>query len=248
MISKDYQAPNNLLDGRIIAITGAGAGIGRQAAITFAEKGAEVILIGRTVQKLEQVYDEIVSAGGKDPAIFSIDLEGATEQDYEVMTNAIDVEFGRIDGLLHNAGQLGERAPVTNNTLTSWNKVMQVNVTAEFMMTKALMPLLEASEDASLLFTTSSVGRKGRAYWGAYAISKFAVEGMAQVLADELENTTNIRVNCINPGATSTNMRATAYPAEDPGSINSPADIMGAYLYLMGPDSKGINGQSLDAF
>jgi NAD(P)-dependent dehydrogenase (short-subunit alcohol dehydrogenase family) len=248
MNHKNYQAPDNLLAGRVIAITGAGDGIGKQAAKTFATKGAEVILIGKTVQKLEQTYDEIIAAGGSDPAIFSIDLEGATEQDYDDMANAIDTEFGRLDGLLHNAGQLGQRAPLINHTLVTWNKVMQVNVTAEFMMTKALMPLLEASKDASLLFTTSSVGRKGRAYWGAYAISKFAVEGMAQVLADELENTTNIRVNCINPGATSTAMRATAYPAENPSSINSPAEIMATYLYLMGPDSKKVNGQSLDAY
>ncbi|WIO73311.1 YciK family oxidoreductase [Porticoccaceae bacterium LTM1] len=247
MNPRDYQAPANCLENRIIAVTGAGAGIGRQAALTFAAHGAEVVLIGRTVPKLEQVYDEIVAAGGKQPAIYPIDLEGANEDQYIEMADALNAEFGHLDGLLHNAGQLGQRTPIANFTLNSWNKVMQVNVTAQFLITKALLPLLEQSKDASIVFTSSGVGRKGRAYWGAYSVSKFATEGFAQVLADELEGTSRIRVNCINPGATRTAMRAAAYPAEDPATLPTPADIMPTYLYLMGPDSKGISGESFDA-
>ena len=247
MDPKHYSAPEDLLKGKVIAITGASDGIGAVAAKTFASYGATVILIGRTVPKLEQVYDAIEAAGGSQPAIYPICLEGAAEKDYQDMHDRLEEAFGHIDGLLHNAGELGQRTPIANYQLSSWQKVMQVNVTAGFMMTKALLPLLEKSERASLVFTTSGVGRVGKPYWGAYAVSKFATEGLAQVLANELEETSNIRVNCLNPGATRTRMRATAYPAENPATIKTPEDIMPLYLYLMGNDSQGVTGKSLDA-
>jgi len=247
MDPKHYNAPENLLKGKIIAVTGAGDGIGAVAAKTFASYGATVILIGRTVPKLEQVYDAIEAAGNPQPAIYPICLEGAAEKDYEDMHNRLEETFGHLDGLLHNAGELGQRTPIANYTLSTWQKVMQVNVTAEFMMTKALLPLLEKSESASLIFTTSGVGRIGKPYWGAYAISKFATEGLSQVLANELEGVSNIRVNCLNPGPTRTRMRATAFPAENPATVKTPKEIMPLYLYLMGPDSQTTTGQSLDA-
>tara|TARA_R110001592_G_scaffold356455_2_gene658313 strand:+ start:3586 stop:4332 length:747 start_codon:yes stop_codon:yes gene_type:complete len=247
MDPKHYSAPEDLLKGKIIAITGASDGIGAVAAKTFASYGATVILIGRTVSKLEQVYDAIEAAGGSQPAIYPICLEGAAEKDYQDMHDRLEETFGHIDGLLHNAGELGQRTPIANYQLSSWQKVMQVNVTAEFMMTKALLPLLEKSESASLVFTTSGVGRVGKPYWGAYAVSKFATEGLAQVLANELEGTSNIRVNCLNPGATRTRMRAAAFPAENPATIKTPEDIMPLYLYLIGDDSQGVTGKSLDA-
>ncbi|WP_461480857.1 YciK family oxidoreductase [Porticoccus sp.] len=247
MDPKLYQAPADLLTGKIIAVTGAGDGIGAVAARTFAAHGATVILIGRTVQKLEQVYDDIEAAGGPQPGIYPICLNGAIEKDYQDMHDRLEETFGKLDGLLHNAGELGQRTPIANYKLESWQKVMQVNVTAQFMMTKALLPLLEKSDSASVIFTTSGVGRVGRPFWGAYAVSKFATEGLCQVLANELEGTSNIRVNCINPGATRTRMRATAYPAENPAAVKPPAEIMPTYLYLMGDDSTGVTGQSLDA-
>lgn len=245
--AKNYTASKQLLAEKVIAVTGAGDGIGAVAAKTFAAHGATVILIGRTVPKLEKVYDEIEAAGGLQPAIYPICLEGAAEKDYEDMHDRLEETFGKLDGLLHNAGQLGQRTPIANYQLSTWQKVMQVNVTAEFMMTQALLPLLSKSENASIVFTSSTVGRVGRPFWGAYAVSKFATEGLAQVLAHELDETSNIRVNCINPGATRTQMRATAYPAEDPGTLKTPEDIMPSYLYLIGDDSVGITGQSLDA-
>ncbi|WP_461516144.1 YciK family oxidoreductase [Porticoccus sp.] len=247
MDPKLYQAPAELLKGKIIAVTGAGDGIGAVAAKTFAAHGATVILIGRTVQKLEQVYDDIEAAGGPQPGIYPICLNGAIEKDYQDMHDRLEETFGKLDGLLHNAGELGQRTPIANYKLESWQKVMQVNVTAQFMMTKALLPLLEKSDNASIIFTTSGVGRVGRPFWGAYAVSKFATEGLCQVLANELEGTSNIRVNCINPGATRTRMRATAYPAENPASVKTPAEIMPTYLYLLGDDSTGVTGQSVDA-
>ena len=243
----DYQAPEKSLLGRTIVVTGAGAGIGEAAAKTYASLGATVVLVGRTLDKLEAVYDEIVNAGCPTPAIYPLNLSNAKEEDYDEMATILQAEFGSLDGLLHNASLLGDRTPISNYEVRTWRHVMHVNVNAAFMMTQALMPLLEASEDASIIFTSSGVGNKGKAYWGAYSVSKFATEGMAQILAEEVENISNIRVNIINPGATRTNMRAKAYPGEDPAINLAPEDIMPVYTYLMGPDSKGVNGQRFDA-
>jgi NAD(P)-dependent dehydrogenase (short-subunit alcohol dehydrogenase family) len=243
----DYMAPEKLLKNRIILITGAGDGIGRAAAIDCARLGATVILLGRTLEKLEAVYDEIESAGHGQPAIYPLDLRTATDEDYIDLAEILEGEFGRLDGLVHNASILGERTPMSNYESRTWRLVMHVNVTAAFMTTKALMPLLEVSKDASVIFTSSNVGTEGKAYWGAYSVSKFATEGMAQVLAEETENTSKIRVNVINPGATRTNMRAQAYPGEDPALNLTPESIMPTYQYLLGPDSQGITGQRFNA-
>lgn len=242
----NYQAPAQLLRGRVIVITGAGAGIGKCAAQTFAEFGATVVLLGRTLAKLEAVYDAIEAAGHPKPAIFPINLEGASEQDYQELHNALEAEFGRVDGLLHNAGELGQMTPISNYKLNTWQKVLQVNVTAPFLLTRALLPLLQKSSDGRILFTGSSVGVKGRAYWGGYAVSKSAADNLMQVLADELEQTP-VRVNSINPGATRTAMRAAAYPAEPPATVTSPQDIMNRYLFLMGPDGSACHGLRLNA-
>lgn len=241
-----YQPSTGLLQDRIIVITGAGSGIGRAAAQTFARHGATVVLLGRTLAKLESVYDSIEAAGGPKPAIFPINLEGAAPQDYDQLRIALDNEFGRVDGLLHNASELGGRTPLGQYSISDWQKVMQVNVTAPFLLTRALLPLLQKSAAGRVVFTGSSVGRKGRAYWGGYAVSKGATETLMQVLADELEQTP-IRVNSINPGATRTAMRASAYPAEDPAIVTPPEAIMNSYLFLFGPDSKDWHGQQLDA-
>jgi NAD(P)-dependent dehydrogenase (short-subunit alcohol dehydrogenase family) len=243
----DYQAPENLLTGKTILITGAGDGIGKAAANSYAALGATVILLGKTVSKLEQVFDEIVAKGFAEPAIYPLDLIGATEDDYNNLKQTIIDEFSVLDGLLNNAGILGPRKPIENITAQQWTEVLQVNLTSTFLITKALLPALKLADNASIIMTSSGVGRRGRAYWGAYAVSKFGIEGLTQVLADELENTTNIRVNCINPQATNTHMRRTAYPSEHPDTNPTTNDIMPLYNYLMGDDSKDINGKSLEA-
>ena len=241
-----YQAPDSLLKDRIIVVTGAGDGIGKCAALTFAQYGATVVLLGRTQAKLEAVYDEIEAAGFPQAAIFPINFEGAIEQDYQQLKTALQDEFGRIDGILNNAGQLGPLTPLSNYDSTTWQRILQVNVTAPFMLTRALLPLLQKSSDGRIVFTGSTVGIKGRAYWGAYSVSKAAIENLMQVLADELDETA-IRVNSINPGATRTSMRAAAYPAEEPINISPPTAIMNRYLFLMGRDSIGVHGEQLDA-
>ena len=242
----EYQAAKDLLNNKTILVTGAGDGIGQAAAIEFAKHGATVILLGKTVKKLEKVYDKIVNAGYPTPAIVPLDLKGATEQNYIDMAETIAEQFGHLDGLLHNASQLGALGPFEHIDLASLETIMKVNVTAQAIMTKALLPIMRKAPHASIIFTSSSVGRKGRAYWGPYAFSKFATEGMMQVLADECDET-HVRVNTINPGATRTEMRAKAYPAEDPQTLKTALQIMPTYLFLMGDESIGTNGQALNA-
>lgn len=243
----NYQAAPDLLKDRVILVTGAGDGIGRTAALTYARHGATVILHGRTLQKLEAVYDEIEAAGHPQAAIVPQDLSIASALEYRQLADTIEQEFGRLDGLLHNAAVLGDITPLELYDPDTWDFVMKVNLRAPFVLTQALLPLLKQSPDASVVFATSSVGRRARAFWGAYAASKCGIEGLSQMWADELANTSSIRVNCLNPGATRTMMRASAYPGENPETLKQPADIMPLYLYLMGADSKGITGQSFDA-
>ncbi|MCB1705130.1 MAG: YciK family oxidoreductase [Halioglobus sp.] len=247
LIPDNYTARSDLLAGKSILVTGAGDGIGRAAALTYAAHGATVLLLGRTGSKLEAVYDAIEAAGGARPAIIEMDLATAVEESYANLANGLSEEFSCLDGLLHNAALLGDRRPIADAGYASWAEVMQVNVNAQFLLTRYLLPLLQQAPSASIVMTSSGVGRTGRAYWGAYAVSKFATEGFMQVLADELENTSNIRVNSLNPRGTNTAMRRTAYPAEEPTSNPSPQDIMPAYLYLMGEDSIGVTGKAFDA-
>ena len=243
----DYQPPPDLLKGKTLLVTGAGAGIGRAAALSYAKHGATVILLGRTSSKLEAVYDEIEARGGAQPGVVELDLAVATPENCINLAAGLEEEFGHIDGLLHNASVLGERRPIESANYTAWQEVMQVNVNAQFLLTRHLLPLLQAAPSASIIFTSSGVGRTGKAYWGAYAVSKFATEGSMQVLASELENTSQVRANSLNPGATNTAMRRTAYPAEHPDTNPSPEAIMACYLYLMGGDSHGVTGKMFAA-
>lgn len=242
-----YAPAPGLLEGRVILVTGASAGIGRALALRAAQLGATVILHGRRLKALEAVYDEIVAAGHPEPALFPLDLERASGEDYDRLSGAIETQWGRLDGLVHNAGILGSRTPIAHHDVAEWQRVLHVNLTAPFILCRCLLPLLLASSDASVVFTSSGVGRQGKAYWGAYAVSKFGVEGLAQVLADELENKPQIRINAVNPGATRTAMRAAAYPAEDPEKLKTAEEILGVYLYLLGPESCGVTGRSFDA-
>jgi NAD(P)-dependent dehydrogenase (short-subunit alcohol dehydrogenase family) len=228
--------------GRVVMVTGAGSGIGRAVSLALAEAGAEVILLGRTVRKLEGVHAEIQKLGAPEASIVPLDLERALAADYEAVAAAIETRYGRLDGLLHNAALLGTLTPIEQYDVPTFMRVMHVNLTAEFVLTRQLLPLLRASQDAALLFTSSGVGNKGRAYWGAYSISKFAVEGFAQVLAHELEGTSAVRVNVIDPGKVRTHMRRQAYPSEAPESLPVPESLTAAYLALLGPASRGVTG------
>lgn len=240
-----YQPQRDLLRNHIILVTGASDGIGKEAALTYAGYGARVILLGRNEPKLRLVADQITQDGGQAASVHLLDLATCTPHDCHALAEHLANQYPRLDGVLHNAGLLGDVCPMDQQKTDVWNEVMQVNVNATFYLTQALLPLLLKAENGSLVFTSSSVGRQGRANWGAYAASKFATEGMMQVLAEEYQN--RLRVNCINPGGTRTGMRASAFPSEDPQKLKTPADIMPLYLWLMGDDSRRKTGMTFDA-
>lgn len=244
--ARAYQPGIDSHAGRVIVVTGAGDGIGRAVAIALARQGATVALLGRTLRKLERSYDQIVKSGSPKPALLPFNLETAAAAEYDALREAIEREFGRVDGLAHVAGILGTRSPIDHYDVPTWCKVLHVNLTAEFILTQTLLPLLRRSSDASIAFTSSSVGRRGKAYWGAYAVSKFGVEGLTQVLAHELAETTSIRVNSINPGPVRTAMRQQAFPGEAPERNPDPAAVVAPYLYLLGPASQGVSGLAFD--
>jgi NAD(P)-dependent dehydrogenase (short-subunit alcohol dehydrogenase family) len=242
-IPDDWRPQKDLLSERVILITGAGRGIGAAVAKCYAKYGATVILLDKVVRDLEQVYDAIESAAGMQPAIYPMNLEGASEKDYTNLANTVEKEFGRLDGLLHNATMLGALIPIAHFESELWYKILQVNLNAPFMMTRSCLSLLLESNDASILFSSDSVGRRGKAYWGAYGISKAAIENFMQILADETESNTCVRVNSLDPGPVATSLRSLAYPGENPQGLSKPEDVVSPYLFLMGPDSKGITGQ-----
>ena len=244
---RDYQAPADLLKDRAILVTGAGAGIGKAAALTFAEHGATVALLGRSEAKLEQVYDLITRAGQAEPALIPFDLGAAAPAQFDQLAALLETEFGRLDGLLHNAAWLGTLSPIEHYDPETWYRVFQTNLHAPFLLTQSCLSLLKQAPDASVIFTSDQVGRSGKAYWGAYGASKFAIEGLMQMLSEELTVNTSVRVNSIDPGAVRTRMRTLAYPAENPNQLPEPETIMASYLYLMGPDSRDITGQALNA-
>ncbi|MFV1982902.1 MAG: YciK family oxidoreductase [Thiohalomonadales bacterium] len=245
--AKSYYAKPNELKDKVILITGAGDGIGAVVAKTYAKYGATIILLGRTTVKLEKVYDEIEAQGSPQAAIYPFDFEGAKLEHYEQLAESINTEFGQLHGLLHNAAILGSNTPIQQFNPALWNKVIHINLNAAFMLTQACLPLLRKASTASIIFTTASVGIKGSAYFGAYAVSKAANINLMEVLSDELSENTNVRVNAINPGAVRTAMRARSFPGEDPESLIIAEDIMSAYLYLMADQDQIITGQVVDA-
>lgn len=242
-----WQPPAGCLRDKILLVTGAGDGIGRACAETFARLGATVILLGRTQEKLEEAYDAIVRAGGPTPAAVPLDLAVAGAAEFARLADMLDTEFHRLDGIVHCAAVLGDITPLEGYAPATWSLVLQVNLTAPVLLTQAMMPLLRAAPLASVVFTSSSVGRKGRAFWGAYAVSKAGIENATQVFADEMEHIGTLRFNAVNPGATRTTMRARAYPAENPLSLKTPEEITPVFAWLMCDESRDTNGHSIDA-
>lgn len=243
----DYEPSPDLLRDRVILVTGAAEGIGRAAARAFADYGATLILLDRERDPLDSLYDEIEAAGGPEPAIFPFDLECHEERDYLGLAATLDGAFHHLDGLLHNAAIAPFLARIDDYDLKLWDRVLQINLTAPFLLTQVCLPLLRRSRDASVVLTSDGVGRAGRAYWGAYGVAKFGLEGLMQILADETRGTSPIRVNSLDPGPVRTNLRARLYPGESPERLVTPDRVLSLYLYLMGPDSLGVTSQALSA-
>lgn len=233
-----------LLENKTILVTGAGDGIGKAAAISYAKNGATVILCGKNEDSLGAVYDEIEAAGGPQPAVLAINFETATPENYENLALLVDKEFGKLDGLLINAGWLGQTSPIAQYDIEHWFKVMQINLNAPFLITQSLLPLLNKSESSSIVFT---LDEKDSAYWGAYGVSKAGLTSFMKILADELDSESNpIRVNAIKPSKVRTKLYMRAYPGEDPNTLRRPEVIVDQYLYLMSDDSSDTHGKIFD--
>lgn len=237
---------NKNLKDKIVLITGAGDGMGKAAAIEYASQGASLILLGRNVKNLEKTHDIISASNAPKPMISLMDLSKADGNDYQDLSDNLMNKYGHLDGLLLNAAILGDRSPISQYDISTWVNTIHVNLTSQFILTKSLLPSLEKSTSASVIFTSSGVGKIGKAFWGAYSVSKFGVEGLCQILSDEYQNDKTIRFNCINPGAIQTKMRKSAYPLEDPQKLLTPEDVLDKYVWLMSDDSKEIDGQSID--
>jgi NAD(P)-dependent dehydrogenase (short-subunit alcohol dehydrogenase family) len=246
-IPPDFTSGPDLLQGRAILITGASGGFGRALALECARAGATVILSGRSSAKLERLYDEIEALGAPQPAMAVLDLATATAVDYDGLANTIEREFGKLDGLVHAAALLGDRTPLEQYDVPTWCRVLHVNLTAPFILTQVLLRNLRRSEDASVIFLSSGVVKNPRPFWGAYAVSKTALESLRSLFSQELEGEENLRFNTINPGRMRTAMRASAYPGEDPNTLPSPASLTGPFLYLLSALARGVDGEYFNA-
>ncbi|TNF91889.1 MAG: YciK family oxidoreductase [Gammaproteobacteria bacterium] len=244
---ENFTPSKDCLQKRVFLVTGAGNGIGLAASRIYAEHGATIIMLDKDVKALESAYDQFLDAGLPEPALYPMDLEGAKDTDYIELAKTLEKEFSHLDGLLHNAARRDAQTPLSQVDLDDWFEILQVNLNAAFMLTQVCLPLLEKAPAASIVFTTDHQSRKHHAYWGAYGISKHAVDGLMLTWADELENQSSVRVNSIDPGAIRTNMRRETYPGIEPDDMVPAETIMDSYLYLMSDDSKAINGEVLQA-
>lgn len=230
------------LKDRVILVTGAGQGIGASVATSFAQHGATVILLGRTQPKLEAVYDAIVTLQYPEPLIFTMDLEKATEVDYQAMAEGIYQQLGRLDGILHNATHLDNLSPLAIQTVSQFEAAFKVNVIAPFALTKACLPLLQKARDASVIFTSTSAVQTAGAYWGAHSASKCAADHMMKTWAQELE-TSKIRLNSVVPGALQSPQRKKTHPGEIHDNLPNIETKLSVYVYLMMSESQGVTGQ-----
>ena len=221
-----------------ILITGSSDGIGKALAIKFSKLGANIILLGRNSDKLDQVYDQLDdSHHAQKHLILQANLALLSNEIVQEILVAIGQEFKVLDGIIHNAAILGTMTSLEDYDLSTWDEVMNINLRAPFLLSKSLKIMLEDASLPRLIFTSSGVANIGKAYWGAYSVSKFGVKGLAEILADELEATSSIRVFNFDPGATRTNMRAAARPAENPNTVKSADELLNCYLWFFKEES-----------
>ncbi|MGR8933439.1 MAG: SDR family oxidoreductase [Gammaproteobacteria bacterium] len=231
------------LSNQAILISGAAGGLGGAAAVALAAEGAALILLDKNIAGLETVYDRILAVGGTQPAMYPFDLAGANENQYSEMAEVIERKYGSLQGLLHSAADLGELGPIATHSTASWGHTLNVNLNAAFLLTRVLLPVLQKSVKASIVFTSDSSLKAGKAYSGAYGVSKLALEGLAKTLAEELLSAGKIRVNTLVPGPVDSPLRKRAYPAEDKSLLPKPAALAETYIYLFGPRSVDVTGQ-----
>lgn len=236
-----------LLKDQVILISGAGGGLGGTAALALAKQGARIVLLDKSIPKIEKIYDAIVDAKAPEPALYPFDLAGASEVQYEELAVTIDKNYGSLQGLLHSAVELAAYTPIESHETKDWGHTLNVNLNAPFILSRVLLPVLQKSEHASIVFTSDSMAREPRAYSGAYGVSKIALEGLAKILAEELESSQKIRVNTLIPGPIDSPLRKKLFPAEDKSKLPAMDSLNKLYTYLFSSNSIGITGQTIDA-
>ena len=242
----DYQPRIDLLKDRVALVTGAGQGLGKVAALAFAQHGATVILHGRNVPKLEAVYDEIVEAGLAQPAIMPMDFLKVTEAELDAFAQSIHVAFGRLDVVFHAASHFVSCMPLTQHDLASWQQHTRVNLAVPAALTKICMPMLKRAADASVIFLTETHAVEAKAFWGAFSVSKSALANLTAIWADEMDGQAKVRFNLCLPGPVASPMRSKSHPGELANEIPAMASLTRYFLFLAGSDSAPLSGTMLD--
>ena len=234
---KDMNFDLNLLKNKNILITGASNGIGKSLSENLSKYGANVIMLSRNENALDAIYDSLKKKYQTNPCILKCDLENIDDEKSQEIANIISKNYQNLDSIIHNAAILEKMSDIESFDLQTWDKVMRINLTSAFILSKYLIPLMKSSTTPRIIFTTSSVGKKGKAFWGAYSVSKAGVNALSDILSDELESISNIKVFNFDPKATKTNMRAMAYPAEDPSANKNPDQLINYYLWMLSEKS-----------
>jgi len=246
MIPVAYSPSKNLLEGRVVLVTGAGQGLGRALALDAAAHGATVALLGRTLEKLESAYDAITAAGGPEPALIPLDLASAGTAEYDALNQLLRKDLKRLDAVAHCASHFVPLGPLANQTLEQWMTLLKVNLAAPFALTRACLPLLSASPDSSVVFTGETHGAHPLAYWGGFAVSKAGLSTLAAVWGEELAHRGRPRMNVFIPGPVATPQRAQSHPGEDRSKLRSAQAAARAMLFLLGPDGAAFNGRTVE--
>jgi NAD(P)-dependent dehydrogenase (short-subunit alcohol dehydrogenase family) len=236
--------PAGTVEGRTILITGAVGSLGSVAAKACAAAGARIVLSDKLVPKLEQLHDEIAAAGHPQPAIFPLDLSGASESDYRELAEIVERELGALHGLLHSAAELGTPGLLYDLAASDWQRLLHVNLTAAHLLTQALVPLMHRSGNATIVFTSDSSANQHHAYWGAYGIAKAALESYAHMLTEELESGGNIGVHLFVPGPVRSSIRKKSHPGELPSELPAPETLGSRYIELFAPARTAMQSRS----
>jgi NAD(P)-dependent dehydrogenase (short-subunit alcohol dehydrogenase family) len=243
----NYSPAPDLLKDRVILVTGAGQGIGKTAALSYAKHGATVLLLGRNQKRLDAVYDEIVNADYPEPMALKLDLAQTSDEQFKAMAEAVFAQLGRLDGILHNAARFEGLVPIASQTLDQWLDTLRVNLAAPVALTRACLPLLTRAPDSAVVFTSETHGHAPTAYWGAFAVSKAGIETVVKIWSEELTPHPQLRMNVIVPGPVRSPQRLISHPAENREHLATMESLMPLYLYLMGPESRDENGKIFTA-
>ena len=240
-----WTAPVDCLSHRVVLIAGAAGGLGRAAAVAVARAGATPVLLGRKVRPLEKLYDEIAALRAARTAIYPLDLEGASPRDYEEMSETIEREFGRLDGIVHAAAHFSGLQPAVAIDPMDWLRSLHVNLSAPFLLLQACLPLLNKAHDASVVFVLDDLDRVRKAHWGGYGVAKHALAGLVSILHQEMESG-SVRVHALLPAPLRTALRRTAYFGENSLELPAPDSAAGALVYLLSAEGAAARGKVLD--